>query len=86
MKLHDYKYKENLRGDNLLIIIIDLGNDDLIFNNVDIYIQDNEKIEEAMKMIKGDKYQTNYYNDCKLSEFLEEIYHDEIDPYRRGEN
>ena len=34
MKLHDYKYKENLRGDNLLIIIIDLGNDDLIFNNV----------------------------------------------------
>ena len=86
MKLHDYKYKENLRGDNLLIIVIDLGDQDLIFNNVDIYIQDNEKIEEAMKIIKGDKYQTNYYNDCKLSEYLENLYHDEIDPYSRGEN
>tara|TARA_R110002096_G_scaffold233510_1_gene423566 strand:+ start:122 stop:382 length:261 start_codon:yes stop_codon:yes gene_type:complete len=86
MKLYDYKLKENLRGDNLLIIIIDLGDGDLIFNNVDIYIQDNEEIEHAMKIIKGDKNHTNYYNDCKLSEFLEEIYCSEIDPYRRGEN
>ena len=86
MKLYDYKLSENLRGDNLLIIIIDLGDDDLIFNNVDIYIQDNEEIEHAMKIIKGDKYQTNYYNDCKLLEYLEEIYHTEVDPYRRGEN
>lgn len=86
MKLHDYKYKENLRGDNLLIIVIDLGNDDLIFNHVDIYIQDDEKIEEALQIIKGDKNHTNYYNDCKLSEYLEEIYHNEIDPHSRGEN
>ena len=86
MKLYDYTLKETLRGENLLIIIIDLGDNDLIFNHVDIYIQDNEQIEYAMKIIKGDKYQTNYYNDCKLSEFLEEIYHREIDPYKRGEN
>lgn len=79
MKLHDYKYKENLRGDNLLIIVIDLGNDDLIFNNVDIYIQDEEKIEEALKIIKSN-------DDKKIAEYLENLYHDEIDPYRRGEN
>ena len=48
MKLYDYKLKENLRGDNLLIIIIDLCNDDLIFNNVDIYIQDDEIKSENM--------------------------------------
>jgi len=86
MKLYDYKLKENLRGDNLLIIIIDLGDDNLIFNNVDIYIQDNEEIEHAMKIIKGDKNHTNYYNDCKLLEYLEEIYTSEIDPSYRGEN
>ena len=85
MKLYNYTYKESLKGENLLIITIDLGDNDLIFNNVDIYIQDNEKIEESMKIIKGDKYQTNYYNDCKMSEYLEELYHNEIDPYRRGE-
>ena len=79
MKLYDYKYKENLRGDNLLIIIIDLCNDDLIFNNVDIYIQDDEQIEYAMEIIKNN-------DDKKLSEYLEELYHDEIDPYSRGEN
>jgi|21_taG_2_1085346.scaffolds.fasta_scaffold12522_6 hypothetical protein len=86
MELYNYTYKESLKGENLLIITIDLGNDDLIFNNVDIYIQDNEKIDEALKIIKGDKYQTNYYNDCKLSKYLENLYHDEIDPYSRGEN
>ena len=79
MKLYDYKLKENLRGDNLLIIVIDLCDDDLIFNHVDIYLQDDEKIEEAMIIIKNN-------DDKKLSKYLEEIYHDEIDPYSRGEN
>ena len=30
MKLYDYTLKETLRGENLLIIVIDLGDDDLI--------------------------------------------------------
>ena len=34
MKLHDYTLKETLRGENLLIIVIDLGDDDLIFTCV----------------------------------------------------
>ena len=85
MKLYDYKLTENLRNDNLLIIIIDLGDGDLIFNKVDIYLQDNEEIIHAMKIIKGDKNHTNYYNDCKLSEYLQEIYTSEIDPSYRGE-
>ena len=78
MKLYDYKLTENLRNDNLLIIIIDLGDNDLIFNKVDIYIQDNEEIIHALKIIKGN-------DPKKLLEYLEEIYTSEIDPSYRGE-
>ena len=80
MKLYNFKLIQTLHT-KTLIITIDLNE----FNNVDIHIDDVEEIDEAMEIIKGDKCQTNYYNDCKLSEFLEEIYHDEIDPYTRGE-
>ena len=78
MKLYNYKLTENLRNDNLLIIIIDLGDNDLIFNKVDIYIQDNEEIIHALKIIKGN-------DPKKLLEYLEEIYTSEIDPSYRGE-
>ena len=78
MKLYDYILTESLKGDNLLIITIDLGDDDLIFNNVDIYIQDLEQIHYAMKLI--------YLDDELLPKYLEKLYHNEIDPHKRGEN
>ena len=88
MKLYNYIYKRCLLGEKSLIIIIDLGE----FNNVDIYIDCQSIIFEFIKLMDSliyyrdvEKINTKFVED-KITKFLEEIYHNEIDPYRRGEN
>tara|TARA_R110002020_G_scaffold135160_1_gene301876 strand:- start:641 stop:868 length:228 start_codon:yes stop_codon:yes gene_type:complete len=75
MKLYDYIYKESKRGGKSLILIIDLNE----FNNVSIHIDDEEEIDNFMyHLLHYPKYMEKY--------LLEELYHNEIDPYKRGEN
>ena len=80
MNLYDYIYKESKRGGKSLILIIDLNE----FNNVSIHIDDLEEIKYFMFLISSD-------NDIKvknsdITAYLEEIYHNEIDPHSRGAN
>ena len=80
MKLYNYIYKRSLLGEKSLIITIDLHE----FNNVEIYIECTDLINDFMKLINSKFYNTKIIQD-KMTKFLEEIYHDEIDPYSRGE-
>ena len=88
MKLYNYIYKRSLLDKKSLIIIIDLGE----FNNVDIHIDCQSTIFEFIKLMDSliyyrdvEKINTKFIDD-KITKFLEEIYHNEIDPYSRGEN
>ena len=80
MKLHNFKFIQTLNNKSLRITI-DLNE----FNNVEIYIDCKDLINDFMKLINSKFYNTNFIQD-KIVKFLEEIYHNEIDPYRRGEN
>ena len=80
MKLYDFKFIQTLYNRSLRITI-DLHE----FNNVEIYIDCRDLINDFMKLINSKFYNTNFIQD-KMSQFLEEIYHNEIDPYKRGEN
>ena len=79
MKLYDFKFIQTLYNKSLRITI-DLHE----FNNVEIYIDCTDLINDFMKLINSKFYNTKIIQN-KMTEFLEEIYHDEIDPYRRGE-
>ena len=88
MKLYNYIYKRSLLGEKSLIITIDLHE----FNNVDIHIDCQSDINKFIKLMDSliyyrdvEKINTKFVED-KITKFLEEIYHDEIDPYSRGEN
>ena len=80
MKLYDFKFIQTLNNKSLRITI-DLHE----FNNVEIYIDCTDLINDFMKLINSKFYNTKFIQD-KIGKFLEEIYHDEIDPYSRGEN
>ena len=80
MKLYDFKLTQTLYSKKLKITV-DLDQ----FNNVEIYIDCTDLINDFMKLINSKFYNTKFIQD-KMTKFLEEIYHDEIDPYSRGEN
>ena len=80
MKLYDFKFIQTLYNKSLRITI-DLHE----FNNVEIYIDCTDLINDFMKLINSKFYNTKFIQ-IEMSKFLEEIYHDEIDPHSRGEN
>ena len=80
MKLYDFKFIQTLNNKSLRITI-DLHE----FNNVEIYIDCTDLINDFMKLINSKFYNTKFIQD-KMTKFLEEIYHNETDPHSRGEN
>ena len=80
MKLYDFKLIQTLYS-KTLCISIDLHE----FNNVEIYIDCTDLINDFMKLINSKFYNTKFIQ-IEMSKFLEEIYHNEIDTHSRGEN
>ena len=79
MKLYDFKLIQTLYS-KTLCISIDLHE----FNNVEIYIECTDLINDFMKQINSKFYNTKIIQD-KMTKFLEEIYCSEIDPHSREE-
>ena len=81
IELHDYKLIQYFKGENTLMISINIGE----FNNVEIYIDCQDTIKDFINIINNPLWEDQ--NRITLTEFLEEIYHNEItsDPYSRGE-
>ena len=62
-----------------------LKNNLIIESNFLLHLFNYESlINDFMKLINSKFYNTKIIQD-KMTKFLEEIYHDEIDPYSRGE-
>ena len=81
IELHDYKLIQYFKCENTLMISINIGE----FNNVEIYIDCQDTIKDFINIINNPLWEDQ--NRITLTEFLEEIYHNEItsDPYSRGE-
>ena len=81
IELHDYKLIQYFKGENTLMISINIGE----FNNVEIYIDCQDTIKDFINIINNPLWEDQ--NRITLTEFLEEIYNNEItsDPYSRGE-